>query len=127
MPAPSEPESRFGFPLDAELAREVRSTIERLRRDPADQAHVASLIEVALKLTDAGLREYYLRPLEQARAGTLSLGTARVGISTARRGIAVIVNKLLGGMKPAQLESIANSMEDFLLELEEEELEEEES
>ncbi len=119
MPATPEPESRFGFPLGEELAREVRSTIEQIRSDPGDKTHVRSLIELVLKLTDAGLQEYYLRPLEQAQAGTLGLGTARVGIAAAKRGISVVVRKLLGGMKAAQLESIADSLEDFLLELEE--------
>ena len=116
--ASPEPESRFGFPLSEELAGEVRQAIGQIRRDPADPGCVASLIELVLKLTDAGLREYYLRPLEQARTGTLALGTARVGVGTAKRGIGMVVPKMLGGMKPAQLESIADSMEDFLLELE---------
>ncbi len=116
---PTELESRFGFPLSEDLADEVRQAIDQIRSDPSDKAHVASLIRLILSLTDAGLREFYLLPLEQAGTGTLGLGTAKVGISTARRGIALIVNKLLKGMKPAQLESIADSMEDFLFELEE--------
>ncbi len=114
--ASPEPASRFGFPLDEELSSEVLQAIEHIRSDPEDKAHKKSLIELVLKLTDAGLREYYLRPLEQAKAGTLGLGTARVGIAAAKRGISVVVHKLLGGMKPAQLESVADSMEDFLLE-----------
>ncbi len=105
----------MGFPLDEELRRETLRTIDQIRRDPGDGAHLAALGDTVLKLTDAGLREFYLRPLERAGAGTLALGTARVGVGTAKRGIAVIVNKLLRGMGEAQLRSIANSMEGFLI------------
>ena len=106
---------RLGFPLDEELAREMRETIEKIRSDPRDKDHVAALVDTVLKLTDAGLREYYVRPLEQARAGTIALGTAKVGIQTAKRGISVIANKLLRGMGEGQLRSIADSMEGFLI------------
>ncbi len=113
MTSSPDPASRFGFPLGEELTRELEATIEQIRRDPSDKAHVTALVKLVLKMTDAGLREFYLRPLEQAKTGAIGLGTARVGISAAKRGIAVVVNKLLGGMKPAQLESIADSMEGF--------------
>ena len=108
-------EHRLSFPLDEELAREMRETIDKVRSDPRDKDHVAALVDTVLKLTDAGLREYYVRPLERARAGTIALGTARVGIQTAKRGISVIANKLLRGMGEDQLRSIADSMEGFLI------------
>ncbi len=115
MPESPAQEGRFGFPVSEELTGELLAVIEQIRRDPSDKAHVTALVEVVLKLTDAGLQEYYLRPLEQARTGTIGLGTAKIGISTAKRGISVVVNKLLRGMKPPQLESIADSMESFLI------------
>ncbi len=115
MTNPTDPTSRFGFPLGEDLTRRTLAAIEQIRRDPADKAHVKALIELVLELTDSGLQEFYLRPLEQAKTGTLGLGTARIGISTAKRGISVVVNKLLRGMKPAQLESIADSIESFLV------------
>lgn len=114
----SEPQShdvRLGFRLDQELTEGTLRVIEQLRDDPGRKEHVAALVELVLKLTDHGLREFYVRPLEQARAGTIALGTARVGISTAKRGISVIVNQLLKGMSEKQLRSIADSMEDLLI------------
>lgn len=116
MPEPKDHDVRLGFRLDQELTEETLSTIEGLRGDPGRKDHVATLVKTVLKLTDVGLREFYVRPLEQAGAGTIALGTAKIGISTAKRGISVVVNKLLKGMSEKQLLSIADSMEDLLSE-----------
>ncbi len=107
--------NHLGFSLDDQLADELRQLIEQLRRDPRHKEHVAALVDTVLKLTDIGLREFYVRPLEQADAGTIALATAKVGIGTAKRGIALIVNKLLRKMGEDQLRSIADSMEGFLI------------
>lgn len=108
-------EHRLGFPVDEALSEEMLSTIERVRLDPSGKEAAKVLVDTVLKLTDAGLREYYLRPLEQAGAGMIALGTAKVGIRTARQGISVIVNKVLKGMGEDQLRSITDSMEGFLI------------
>ncbi len=107
--------SRLGFPVDDELISEMLQAIEQFRREPRRKDHVAALADTVLKLTDVGLREYYVRPLEQARAGTIALATAKVGVGTARKGISLIVNKLLRKMGEDQLRSIADSMEGFLI------------
>ena len=106
---------RLGFPLDARLSDEMLSTIEQVRLDPGGEPAKKALIETVLKLTDAGLHEYYVRPLEQAGAGMIAMGTARLGIGTARRGISVIVNKVLRGLGEDQLRSIADSIEGLLI------------
>lgn len=115
MPEANEHDVRLGFRLDQAQAAETLRVIEQLRSDPGRKEHVTALVELVLKLTDVGLREFYVRPLEQAKAGTIALGTAKVGISTAKRGISVIVNKLIKGMSEKQLRSIADSMEDLLV------------
>ena len=106
---------RLGFPLDEALTEEMLSTIEQIRLDPGRKEAVKALVDTVLKLTDVGLREYYLRPLEQAGAGMIALGTAKIGVRTARQGISVIVNKVLKGMGEDPLRSIADSMEGFLI------------
>ncbi len=115
MPEPKNHDVRLGFRLDQELTAETLRIIEQLRGDPGRKDHVAALIKTVLKLTDVGLREFYVCPLEQAGAGTIALGTARVGIGTAKRGISVIVNKMLKGMSEEQMLSIADSLEDLLV------------
>ncbi len=115
MPQPMGHNVCLGFALDAKLCSEMLQSIEQVRSDPGDKRHVTTLVDTVLKLTDVGLREYYVRPLERAKAGTLALGTAKVGISTVKRGISVIVNKVLRGMGKKQLLSIADSMEDLLI------------
>ncbi len=115
MTEPEGHDVRLGFRLTPELSEETRQVIERLRDDPRRKEHVAALVELVLRLTDVGLREFYVRPLEQAKAGTLALATAKVGISTAKRGISLVVNKLIKGMNEKQLRSIADSMEDLLV------------
>ena len=115
MPEPEDQNVRLGFRLAPELAEETRRVIEQLRDDPNHKEHVAALVDLVLRLTDVGLREFYVRPLEDAKSGTLALGTAKIGISTAKRGISVVVNKLIKGMNETQLRSIADSMEDLLV------------
>ncbi len=114
MPEPTDHHVRLGFRLDEELTEETLRAIERLRDEPGNKKHVASLVKTVLKLTDVGLREFYVRPLEQAKAGTIAQGTAKIGISTAKRGISVVVNKVLKGMSEKQLLSIADSMENLV-------------
>ncbi len=115
MPEPEQRDVRFGFSVDQELADVVLRTLEQVRRDPGGKKTAQELIDTVLELTDAGLRAYYVRPLEQAKAGTIAIGTAKVGISTAKRGISLIVGKVLRGMGEDQLRSIADSLEDFLI------------
>lgn len=115
MPNTSQEGSRLGFRISDELSEKIARTIEQVRSDPRRKEHVTALVDLVLELTDAGLLEYYLRPLEEARAGAIARTTAKAGISTARRGISVIVNKLLRSLSAGQLLSIADSMESFLI------------
>ncbi len=115
MTEPRRHDARLGFSLDQELSEEMLRTIAQIRSDPGSKDHVAALVKTVLKLTDVGLREFYVRPLEEARVGTIALGTAKVGVSTAKRGISMVVNKLLRGMGEKQLRSIVDSMEDLLI------------
>lgn len=111
----NDPGGRLGFPITDELTREMLAAIGKIRSDASDQAHVTALVDVILKLTDAGLGEYYLLPLERANAGLIALGTAKVGVSAARHGISALVNKVIRGMSAEQLLSIADSMESMLI------------
>lgn len=113
MPDPPERGSRLAFPVPGELTRETVATIDNVRRDAGEAAHVTALIETVLKLTEVGLEEYFLRPLERAEVGMIAIGTAKVGIATARRGITVIVTKVIRGMSEDQLRSVADSMENM--------------
>ncbi len=106
---------RLGFSIDRELARETIRAIEQIRHDPRDKDHVATLVDTVLKLTDVGLREYYVGPLERAGAGMVALGTAKVGVRTAKQGITMIVKKVFRGLGEDQLRSIVDSMEDLLI------------
>jgi len=106
---------RLAFPIPEELTREMLAAIGQIRDDAGDKAHVTALVDVILKLTDAGLGGYYVLPLERAGAGLMALGTAKVGISAARRGISAIANKVIRGMSKEQLLSIADSMESMLI------------
>lgn len=111
MPDPPQRGSRLAFPVPDELIQEMLATIENVRCGAGEEAHVTALIETVLKLTEVGLEEYFLRPLERAQVGMIAIGTAKVGIATARRGITVIVNKVMRGMSEEQLRSVADSME----------------
>lgn len=115
MPDQPIAENRLAFAVPEELTREMLSTIEDVRRDPGEDAHVTALIDTVLKLTERGLAEYFLRPLERAGVGVVAISTARVGIATAKRGITVIVSKVIRGMSEAQRRSVVDSMEDMLI------------
>ena len=114
MPDP-QTTSRLSFPLDEELTNRTIETIESFRSHPEDKANADALVDLILALTEAGLHEYYVRPLEQAKAGMMALGTAKVGVTTSKRGISVIVNKVIRKMSTDQLHSIVDSMESMLI------------
>ncbi len=74
--------SHMSLPLTEELTRQTIETITEVRRDPGDRDNAAAVIDLVLRLTDAGLHEYSVRSLEQAKAGMMALGTAKIGTTT---------------------------------------------
>ncbi len=115
MPDETEKCHRLSFPLSEELTRQTLETIDRFRGDPDDKAHAHAVVDLVLALTEVGLYEYFVRPLEQAKVGMVALGTAKVGVSTSKRGISVVVNKVIRKMSTDQLRSIVDSMESMLI------------
>lgn len=113
--APTEEGSHLGFYVSEDLTRETLEVVANLRAEPTHRAHVKALAEIIMKLTDAGLEAYYLAPLERAKVGMIALGTAKMGIKTARQGISVVANKLIHSLKPEQLLQIVDSLDDLLL------------
>ena len=107
--------ARLSFPLSEELTRKTLETIAMIRDEPYDKSHATAVVELVLELTDVGLQEYYVRPLEDSDAGMVALGTAKVGVTTAKRGISVIVSKVIRKMSPDQLRSIVDAMESMLI------------
>lgn len=73
--------------------------------DPRD--HAKALAALVGKLTERGLDYYFMRPLEEARAGLLLEKSARIGIGGATRMLGPLLGNVLGRLDGEQLRAVA--------------------
>lgn len=100
--------------IPAALAAEVRALAGRLRAHARPRELAGESAELVVRLTEAGLAGYFLRPSEELGLGLVALSTVRVGLKTSGRGIALVVRRLVGGMTDEQLRRLADIFEDLI-------------
>lgn len=104
-------------PIPPEIARDARELIRRIREadDPRDLRGEGA--EAVVRLTDAGLHSFFLRPVQDAGLGPLTAGMVRVGIKSAGTAIAVFVRRIVGGLSAEQMRAIAEQVDERLVDL----------
>lgn len=100
--------------IPPELATEARRLAARLRTHPRPRELAREGAEMVVRLTEAGLDGYFLRPAKELGLGAVALGTIRVGLATAARGIALVVRRLVGGLSDDELRRLADTFEDLI-------------
>ena len=111
----TEPGARFAFTVPPELAAKTEAVVEKLRADDDRKQHLPELVGVILELTEIGLHDYFLHPLELAEVGLVSRSAAKVGIAAAGKGIPLIVRKVVGSMADDQLLKVAEVIDRMLI------------
>jgi hypothetical protein len=75
----------LAFSVPPGLQERTAAVIEEIRHSPDPGSYRTELIEVILELTRTGLHSYFLLPLERAGVDSVALGTAKLGVTAARR------------------------------------------
>jgi len=105
--------------IDPELARAARELARRIRTAERPRELRREGAEMVLRLTEAGMGSFYLRPVEDLRLGALANGTVAVGLKSAQAGIGLFVRRLVDGLDDQQLRGVAAAIERLLVDLEE--------
>ncbi|HSM51837.1 MAG TPA: hypothetical protein VLA75_10585 [Thermoanaerobaculia bacterium] len=105
--------------VDPELARAARELARRIGAAERPRELRREGAEMVLRLTEAGLAAFYLRPVETLGLGALANGTVAVGLRSAQAGIGLFVRRLVDGLDDEQLRGMASAIEHLLVDLEE--------
>ena len=105
--------------VDPELARAARELARRIRTAERPRELRREGAEMVLRLTEAGLASFYLRPVGALGLGALANGTVAVGLKSAQAGIGLFVRRLVDGLDDEQLRGVASTIEHLLADLEE--------
>ncbi len=89
------------------LREETLAVLDALEAAENPRAHAKALAALVGKLTESGLDYYFMRPLEEARAGLVLEKTARLGIGGATRMLGPLLGNVLGRLDGNQLRAIA--------------------
>jgi hypothetical protein len=105
------------------VADEAREMIARIREadDPRQLRREGA--EGVVRLTEAGLEAFFLRPVEEAGLGAMTAAVVKVGLKSAAAAIAVFVRRVVGGLSAEQMRSIAELVDERVLDLELEDVE----
>ena len=113
---PDTQERPVAFRIPHETHRQMAETIEIVRASNHPRDHSTELIDVVLELTELGLTYYFLKPLEVAEMGMMSLATAKIGLASARQGLPVIIRRIVGSASDEQILRLVDFMDSLLIE-----------
>ena len=110
--AASRPFLRFHH-AEALRARTL-SVLGKLERAEDAARHRDDLAEVVVELTNAGLDDYFMRPLKLAKAGFVVQQSANIGMGGAQKVMAAVIRQVIGRMEHAQLISVCGAIRQFM-------------
>lgn len=106
----------IAVPIPADLYKRADDRIEAVRTSTERQQHVPALVDLISDLMEAGLESCFMDPLKEAGVGFVGRSTARVGLTSAKKGVTVIVRRMLSGMTEDQLLYVADFIDGMLVE-----------
>lgn len=105
----------FAAEISKKLAQEVEGTIDRMRQAASPEEHREEGAELILRLTEACLDAYFLRPVHTLKVGLLSEKATAFGVKAAHRAIGLFVHRIAGSLSGAQVLTLADIIEGMLL------------
>jgi hypothetical protein len=73
-----------------------------------------SLADVVVELTNAGLNDYFMKPLKCAKPGFVVQQSATLGMAGAQQVMATVIRQVIGRMGHPQLLSVCGSIRQFM-------------
>ena len=102
-------------PIPDELAERTLEYVTTARQAERPREHRKAGIELIHELTKAGLDGFFLDSARELGFGTVALGAVRLGLSTASRGIAVVVRRFVGKFDDGQMRIMLDILERILI------------
>lgn len=102
---PSLPSLRFHHSKD--LRTRTLRVLDALEGAPDATAHCDALADIVLELTEVGLSYYFLKPVQDAKAGMLATQTTKMGLGGILRVMSPVARRVLGGMDHDQLLAVS--------------------
>ena len=115
MSEPAPGPARLAFEITAELRERAEAIIAEARSSDPDPDWAERLGDVVIDLTRAGLRFYFLHPLELAGAGLGVSSVAKLGVASAEKGLPMMVRRALASMDEEQLLEIVAFLDRILI------------
>lgn len=96
------------------LRAKTLAVLGKLERAEDAARHSESLADVVVELTNAGLDDYFMRPLKLAKAGFVVQQSANIGMAGAQKVMATVIRQVIGRMEHPQLLSVCGSIRQFM-------------
>ncbi len=110
--SPSPPTLRFCY-AEA-LYTKTTHLLETLEQVEDPTKHRSALGDLVVELTQAGLENYFLKPLQLAKVGFMVQQTANLGVASATRIMAPMIRNIIGRLDGKQLLSISGSIRQLM-------------
>ncbi len=89
------------------LRTRTNRVLDQIERAKDPTRHASALSDVVIALTEAGLDDYFLRPLREAEVGFVARQTANFGLAGTQRVMSPVIRSIIAGTNAAQLRVIA--------------------
>ena len=107
-------EAHVAFPISNDLLQKTITVIENLSKTSPRKKNVPLLTEVLLGLIDAGLEYFFIYSTHMLGIGVMGQKVVDIGVTTSKKGLHMIISKLVKRMNDDQLLKLANFLDEML-------------
>lgn len=111
----SSPKPFLRFYHSEALRKKTLSLLGVIEQSQDAAAHRATLADLVVELTNAGLDYYFIKQLKLAEPGFLVEQSAKLGMAGAQQVMGSVIRQIIGRMDSAQLLSVCGSIRQLML------------
>ncbi|MBZ4193449.1 MAG: hypothetical protein LAE24_03985 [Candidatus Contendobacter sp.] len=89
------------------LHAKILNLLETLEQAEDPAKHRSALGDLVVELTNAGMDDYFIKPLQLAKVGFVVQQTANLGVAGATRIMAPMIRNIIGRLDKTQLLTIS--------------------
>jgi hypothetical protein len=101
-------------PVKKEHSDLAHTMIQRIRNEQPSSQHIGDLTSLVIDLTEAGMKFYFIESLERLEVSAITMGIAKVGISSTISGMKMVITKVLKKLNDEQVVKLSDFLEEIL-------------
>ena len=101
-------------PVKQTHSEQAYALIAKIRNNESATQHIAELTELVIDLTDAGLKFYFIEPLERIEVSSMTMKVAKMGLSSTHKGMKMVITKVLKKLSNEQVLRLSDFLEEIL-------------